>query len=492
MRTLSFSILFLSFALCNSKLEAQYTGAVPGTDQVTGTLTLQQAVAIAIKNNLSVNNSDITSQFAKIQYDQAWEYMLPTLSGNAGQQLNFGRNISSINNSYTNTQNEQGNAGLSAGVYLFRGLQYQNNLKAQRFAFAASKKDLQWQKDNITLSTLLAYLQVLSNRDQLTLAIEQSRSDSTQLVRIRAQGQEGAVNPVSNLTDLEGAYANDQVNIAGAVQSLENSKVNLFNLLNVPYNRDLQYENSVATSDIAEYQAAPDTIFRRALGFIPTIQSTELKVLQYQRALAAARGAYFPSVSLNAGVSTNWTNSPGGTSSHIDSGFYLNKNVYAANGTSQNPIYQYGYVDGPTTFPDWWNQFKNNRGEYVGISVNIPILNGFQTRNNVHQAKLNLETAQLNKANARNILQQNVENAFQNMVAAYKSYKGYIDVARSYEESFRITNIRFSEGVIASDVYIQSKTRSDQAEVNLAAAKYIYIFRTKVLDYYQGRLDLTH
>ena len=86
---------------------------------------------------------------------------------------------------------------------------------------------------------------------------------------------------------------------------------------------------------------------------------------------------------------------------------------------------------------------------------------------------------------------QNVENAFQNMVAAYKSYKGYIDAAKAYEESFRITNIRFTEGVIASDVYIQAKTRSELAEVNLSAAKYIYIFRTKVLDYYQGKLDLT-
>jgi outer membrane protein len=490
MRTLSFSILFLSFALCSSTLEAQFSGAVPGTDQVTGTLTLQQAVAMAIKNNLSVNNVDIQSQAAKINFDQAWEYMLPTLSGNVGQQLNFGRNISSINNSYTNTQNEQGSAGLNAGVVLFRGLQYQNNLKAQRYGFQASKKDLQWQKDNITLTTLNAYLQLLSNRDQLTLAIDQSRSDSVQLMRLRALGREGALSPASNLTDLEGAYANDQVNIAGATQALENSKVNLFNILNIPYNRDLQYENSVVASDIAEYQAAPDTIFRRALGFIPIIQSTELKEMQYRRALAAARGAYFPSISLNGGISTNWTNSPGGTFTPTDSG-YVKSQTFAVDNAGSQPIYQYGYTKGNTTYPDWWNQFKNNRGEYIGISVNIPILNGFQTRNNVRQARLNLETAQLNKANARNIIQQNVENAFQNMVAAYKSYKGYIDAAKAYEESFRITNIRFTEGVIASDVYIQAKTRSDLAEVNLSAAKYIYIFRTKVLDYYQGKLDLT-
>ena len=490
MRTLSFLFLFLSFALCSSTLEAQYSGAVPGTYQLGSTITLQQAVDIAIKNNLTVNNSDISSQSFKIQYDQSWEYMLPTLSGSVGQNLNFGRSISNINNSYTTTQNESGNAGLNAGLTIFRGLQYQNGLKAARYANAASKKDLQWQKDNVTLNVLLAYLLVLSNRDQLTLAIEQSRSDSIQLARLRELSTEGALNPISNLTDLQGQYAGDQIGITSAIQALENSKVSLFNLLNIPYNRDVQYQNSVTTTDISEYGAAPDTIFRQALAFIPTIESARLKVLQYQRALAQARGGYFPTISLSAGISTSWTNSPSPTTQNAyDSTFQLINGLYNSNKTNAN-LYQYGDYKYNSTYPDWWSQFKNNRGEFVGLSVSIPILNGFQVRNNVRQAKLNLETAQINNANARNLLQQQVENAFQNMIAAYKSYKGYMDQAKAYEESFRITNIRFTEGVITADVYILAKTRSDQAEVNLSAARYIYIFRTKVLDYYQGRLNL--
>ncbi len=490
MRYLSFALL-LSFALCTGKLEAQFAN-VPGNDQISGTLTLQQAVEIALKNNLSVNSSDISSQGFKIQFDQSWEYMLPTISASGGQSINFGRSISSANNQYSSNQFESGNAGLNAGLTLFRGLQYQNGRKAARYAYNASRQDLQTQKDNITLNVLLAYLLVLSNRDQLTLAIEQSRSDSIQLQRVKAQNAEGNLIPLSGLTDLQGQYASDQINIVSNINALENSKVSLFALLNVPYNRDVQYQNTVTTTDISEYQSGSDSIFRKAITIIPGIESARLKVSQYERLLAQARGAYFPTISLNAGVSPNWTNNPTPSSSTPTDSSFQKVALYDAS-PSHNNLNYYGtqYTKFANTYPSWGDQFKNNRGENVGISVNIPILNGLQIRNNVRQAKLNLKTAQLNNANIRNVLQQQVENAFQNMIAAYKNYKFYIDQAKAYEESFRITNIRFTEGVITSDVYIQAKARSDIAEVNLAAAKYIYIYRTKVLDYYQGRLQLT-
>lgn len=490
MRYLSLSLLLLSFALCTGTLEAQYADkSIPGNDQVSGTLTLQQAIDIAMKNNLSVNNANLNSQGYKIQYDQSWEYMLPTLNASGGQSLNFGRSISTSNNQYVNVQYEQGNASLSSGLTLFRGLQLQNGRKAARYAYDASKMDLQWQKDNIALNVLLAYLTVLSNRDQLTLAIEQSRSDSAQLERVKIQAAAGNLNPLSGLTDLQGAYAGDQVNIASNVNALENSKVSLFALMNIPYNRDVDYQNTITATDVAEYNSGSDSIFRKALSFIPAVQSTQLKVLQYQRALAQARGAYYPTISLNASIGTNWTNVPSGTFHPTDSG-YVKSGSLSVDAAGNQPIYQYGYTAGSYTYPKWWDQFKNNRGENIGISVSIPILNGFQVRNNVRNAKLNVEQAQLNNANIRNQLQQNVETQYQNMILAYKSYKFYMDQAKAFEESFRITNIRFTEGVVTSDVYLQAKIRSDQAEVNLALSRYIFIYRTKVLDYYQGKLKL--
>ncbi len=491
MRHLSFCFLLLSLSLCTVRLTAQVNNLPPNSngaapDVVGGTLTLPQAVDIALKNNLLVNQADLNSQSYKVSFDQSWEYMLPTLSASGGQQINFGRTISSVNNTYSTTQFSGGSLGANAGLVLFHGLEYQNGIKQYRYAYDASKMDLQAQKDNITLNVLLAYLLVLSNRDQLTLAIEQARVDSITLERLNAQNREGALAPVSNLTDLQGQYAGDQVNIATAVNTLESSKVALFALLNVSYKRDVEYQNTVTATDISEYQASSDSIFQHAMQIIPTIKSAQLKVYEYQKALLVAKGAYYPTLSLGAGISTNWTNTPNPSSSVItDSSLVASTTQFVSNGGT--PVYTKQY-NGYNIYPKFGDQFKNNRGENIGLSLSIPILNGFQARNQVRQSKITLHNYQLMNTNARYALQQNVELAFQNMIAAYKQYKGYAAQAAAYEESFRITNIRFTEGVIASDVYILAKGHSDIAETNLAAAKYIYIFRTKVLDYYQGKL----
>jgi outer membrane protein len=295
---------------------------------------------------------------------------------------------------------------------------------------------------------------------------------------------------MSNLSDLQGRYAGDQVNIAMQINTLEANKVALFALLNVPYNRGVEYQNSITATDVNDYQANSDSIFQHALGIIPSIRSAQLKVQEYQRLLGYYRGAYYPTVSFGAGVSTNWTNSPA-ASSFVTTGAptYSPETGLYSDANGNNPVYQQN-ATGYNVFPKWSDQFKNNRSEYIGVSVSIPILNGFQARNNVRQAKLNLKNFELQNTNARYYLQQQVELAFQNMIAAFKSYKFYAQQAVAYKESFRITNIRFAEGVIASDAYILAKGNSDAAEVNLAAAKYAYIFRTKVLDYYQGKLTI--
>jgi outer membrane protein len=486
--------LFLSFFLSTARLVAQNNESIRATqnasspDVIGSTLALPQAVAIAIKNNLVVNQADLNSQSYKISFDQSWEYMLPTLSASGGQQINFGRTISSVNNQYITSEYSSGSLSANAGLVIFHGLQYQNGVKQYRYAWDASKMDLQNQKDNITLNVLLAYLQVLSSTDQLNLAREQATVDSVTLVRLNEQNKEGALNPVSTLTDLQGQYAGDQATIAAAVNTLEQNKVLLFGVLNVPYNRDVAYQNSVTATDISEYQASSDSIFQHALQILPSIKSAQLKVYEYQKALAAARGGYWPTVSFGAGVNTNWTNSPQGTFVQTGTQYDASQTQFLdPNGAT--PIYNKEAL-GYTVSPKFGDQFKNNRGENIGLSVSIPILNGFQIRNNVRNAKLNLKNYEILNTNARYVLQQNVEAASQNMIAAYKQYKLYKEQTVAFEESFRITNIRFTEGVIASDAYILAKGRNDQAEINLALAKYTYIFRTKVLDYYQGRLNL--
>jgi outer membrane protein len=450
-------LLFSSFA----NLQAQTATGAPdptGATNIGGTLSLKQAVDIAIKNNLLVNQADLQSQSYRVAFDQSWEYMLPTLGISGSQGINFGRSLNTTNYTYVNAQTGTGNYNLNANLPIFQGLQLQNGIKQTRYNYEASQLDLRYQKDNITLNVLLAYLSILSNRDQLATIREQQNADTVQLHRLENQNREGALVVLSNLTDLQGQVAQDMINIATAVNNLESAKVNLFQLMNIPYKRDLQFENSVNTADIADYQASADSIYQTALQTIPNIQSAALKVMGFEKALSVARGAYWPTLSFGGNVNS-----------------YFNGAATAPATTNKIP---------------WGTQFKDNRSEYIGLNLSVPILNGFRVRNNVRNAKINLQNSRLLSNNTRLLLQQSVELAFQNMIAAYKQYKFYNDQAVAYAESFRITNIRFTEGVITADVYVLAKARTDQAATSLAAAKYAYIFRTKVLDYYQGRLAI--
>lgn len=452
------------------------------------TLSLSQAVNIAIKNNLAVNQADLQMQSGKISLNQAWDNMLPTINGSASQNRGIGRSLNTYSYTYTNATINSGNYGVSANLPLFSGLTLQNAIRQYGFAYDASKMDLQQQKENITLNVLLAYLQVLSSQDQLNIAKEQAVIDAKQVDRLDAQNKEGALLLLSNLTDLRGQYSGDEVNIASAINTLEAAKVNLFQLLNIPYKKDVEYDRGAFSLQLNDQQLNSDSIYQIALHTLPSIKSTDLKVKSFEKALAVARGQYFPTLSFGVGINTNYTegatqNDPTNISDNPT------KN-YVTVGGSKYTVIAGQQQNFNTRTLSWGDQFKDNKYTNLGLTLSVPILNNLRVRNNVKNAKLNLKNAEYNANSTRLVLQQNVELAYQNMIAAYKQYKSYIDQVAAYGESFRTTEIRFNEGVVNSDVYVIAKNNIDRANTNLSQAKYIYILRTKVLEYYQGRLTL--
>jgi outer membrane protein len=449
-------------------------------------LSLPQAVKIAIKNNLLVNQADLQMQSGKINLNQAWDNMLPTINGSATQTRGIGRSLNTYTYTYTNATINSGTYGVNASLPLFSGLTIQNGIRQYGYAYDASKMDLQQQKDNITLSVLLAYLQVLSSQDQLNIAKEQAVIDAKQVDRLDLQNREGALLLLSNLTDLRGQYAGDEVNIAAAVNTLETAKVNLFQLLNIPYKSDVEYDRGAFTLQLNDHQESSDSIYQTALRTLPSVKSSDLKVKANQKALAVARGQYFPTLSFGVGLNTNYTQ--GATENDPTTISDNPTNNYVNIGGSKYTVIAAQQQNFNTKVLNWGDQFKDNKYTSLGLTLNIPILNNLRVRNNVKNARLNLKNAEYNANNTRLALQQSVEMAYQNMIAAYKQYKSYIDQAAAYAESFRTTEIRFNEGVINSDVYVIAKNNIDRANTNLSQAKYVYILRTKVLEYYQGRL----
>ena len=199
-----------------------------------------------------------------------------------------------------------------------------------------------------------------------------------------------------------------------------------------------------------------------------------------------ARGYYYPSISAYAGIGSNYSSVATGqvpTNTFNDT----SKNSYVTvSGADHYIISNLQNYNFPKI--NFGDQFKNNRFEQIGIQINIPILNYLNARNNVKLAKINLKNAQVTAKSARHDLQQQVELAYQNMINAYESYKSYREQVAAYTESFRGVEIRFNAGAVTSVDYLVAKNNSDRANTNLTEARYAYIFRTKILDYYLGRL----
>ena len=469
-----FSVIFILCVLYNTVLSQ----ATPGK-----MLTLQQCVEAGIENNLQVQQSGLQMQADEINWKQAKLNLLPDLNGFANHGANQGRSIDPFTNSYINQQVNYANYGLSSGVTLFNGFFLQNTIKQNKLAFEASKMDWQQQKDFITMSVILAYLQVLNNEDILEQIKNQTTLSQKQVERLDILNKEGAISP-SDLYDLKGQYASDQLSIINAQNNLESSKLSLCQLMNIPYDKNMGLEKIDVNSVPLKYENDPAGIYQTALTQFPLIKTAELRTLSAEKGVLVARGALFPTLSLNGSINTNYSNAA--TSSTFLNTTDVVSNDYVVVNGSPSPVIK-KQNNFSTDKIDYTDQIKNNRFSSVSLNLRIPIFNSWQARNRIKLAKINLKNFEQIEKTTKTELQQNIEQAYINMTSAYDRFKTTMEQVAAFQESFRAAEIRFNEGVGNSIDYLTVKNNLDRASINMIIAKYDYVLRIKILDYYQGR-----
>jgi len=446
-------------------------------------LTLQQCIEMGIVNNLDVLQSDLQAQADEIRWKQAKLNRLPDLNASAGYQFNAGRSIDQFTNSYINENNQYSSYSLGSGVTVFNGFSMQNLVKQNKFTYEASKMTLQQRKDNLTLSIILAYLQVLNNEDQLVQTRNQMELTRQQLDRLETLNREGAIRP-SDLSDVKGQYAGDQVSIINAQTAVETAKINLCEFMNVPYDKNMAVERLDVTSFTAMYADTPDKIYETAMQQFAQIKAVNYSTQSAEKAVKVAKGGLFPILDLNAGIRTNYSNTAT-TPIFLNSADVASSDYVKVNSTTQLPVYktQNYYLDEKISYLD---QLNNNRSSGISFDMRIPIFNSFQQRNRIKFAKIDLKNNVLIEKTAKTQLQRSVEQAYINMTAAFDRHKILLEQVDALAESFRAAEIRFNSGVGNSYDYLLVKNSLDRATINLINAKYDYVLRTKVLDFYKG------
>ncbi len=454
-----------------------------GQDSSGQTYTLRQCIETAINNNADVKNADFAAQSNKVNLQLARGSALPFASGSISNGIAQGRSINSYTNTYINQQNTYANYSLSASINVWTGSTVTNNIRANDLNFKASEMDLQQAKDNLTINVILDYLQVLSNEELIDEAIKQTDVTGKQVERLNLQNNEGAIAPAT-LYDLKGQLAAEQLNVVNAKSALETSKVALVQLMNVPYQESLALQHIDVDSSLVIYDATTAQVYQQALQNLSLVKAADLRKQSAEKALKSAKGALFPTFSLNGGLGTNFSSAA--TTSQLLNTTDVQTNSYVLYNTEQLPLYVQQQNYSTDKIP-YFSQWKNNLNSSFSIGIQVPILNGLYTQSRIRQAKITQQHNAFIAKLTRTQLQQNIEQAYINMKAAFNRYQTLIEQVEDFSLSFHAANIKFNEGVLTSVDYMVAKNNVDMAQINLISAKYDYVLRTKILDYYQGK-----
>jgi outer membrane protein len=415
------------------------------------TLTLQQAIDTAVANNIPVKQFELLIEEANVGWNQSKLNRLPDLNATVNHGINQGRSIDPFTNSPVTQQINFAGYNIGSGVLLFNGLNLNNQVKQNAFAYQASKTEWQQQKDNLTLNVILAYLQVLNNEDIVSSSSAQAELTKKQLERLQILDQQGATNPFL-VSDLKGQYMNDQLGIINAQNALETSKLNLAQLMNIPYSKSMRLERINVNAMLSAYGQDVKTIYENSLQQFALVKSVDLRKQTARYALKATRGELFPSLFLNGNYGTNYSS------------------------VAQNANGKIPYRD----------QLSNNVSSAYSLGLRIPIFNSLTTRNRIKIADIRYRNAILTEENTKQILRQQIEQAHLSMTNAFERYNILLQQVEAYAQSFKAAEVRFNSGVGTSDNYLLAKNNLDRANLNLISAQYDFVLRKKVLDFYQN------
>ncbi len=443
-------------------------------------LSLEECVRIAIDSNITYKRSQLQSETEELNFRGTKSQVLPTINGNYSYAVNKGRSIDPYTNDVIDQQFSYSNAGLRLNAQIFNGFELRNSIQRDRFNMEAAKAEKEAAKQQLILEVTLAYFQVLNSKDLLELARIRLEATENQKNRIASLAAEGAGNP-ADFTDIKGQFSNDESAVIAAENQLKQAKLDLAQLLNTK--SEIQVEELQLQPELKPYQFSAEEVYSESLENLEVFNGQRLRLRAAEENIAVARSLFSPEVSLFAQMNTNYSSlasllNETGTQL-VETGQFINVN--GINYAVQSNETQFSQQDIP-----YFDQLNNNLSSVAGISINIPIFNGFRAKREVSLRKIQQEDARLALENTKNQYLQAIKQAYNDMQAAYKNYSLLQDQVTAYEESYRVNEIRFQNGVSNLVAYIISKNNLDRARVNLANTKYEFLIRKKILDYYRG------
>ena len=425
--------------------------------------TLEQCIRYACDNNIQLKQQELLVNQDENNLLQSKLGLLPNI--NASGNFNSSKGKVLDQNTFTIVDGATVNSltgSIGSSVTLFKGLQQKNTIDRNQFSLFASIQNVEKLKNDLSLNIALYYLQIIHAQEQLAVAENQLQLTHLQVERTSALVEAGSV-PEGDLFEIQSQAAREELQVVTARNTLELARLNLAQLLDLETKTNFQVVvPDFSNLGVSEATHSIEEVFANAETIMPQVKAAEYNLKASEKQLSINKGYRSPTLSFSVGSGSRYSSA---SSKAMKDG---EGNVY--------------FVDYP-----FREQVKDNINSYLGVGLNIPIFNGWQVQTGVNNARLNVQNYQYQLQLTKNTLYKEIQQAHADAVAALKQYMAATKAVASMEEAFRYTSQRYEVGLMNFVDYSTAKTRLTAAQSDLLQAKFEYIFKTKVLDFYNGR-----
>lgn len=466
---------------------AGFTGLAQQTDSVAGKRwTLRECVDYALANNLQVRRSELSLELSSIDKRQAKLALLPSANAFGSYGYNWGRGIDPVTNQFISSQrNGYTSVGASGDLNIFNGFRLQNTIRQTSTEFEASQEDLSKTRNDVTLNVVSLFVNVVFNKELLQNARLQLSSSQQQLERTSKLVAAGSL-PKSDELNLQAQVSTNELNVINQENALNLSTLQLQQALQIPATDNFDVEIPEITTEDLVLEQTRDEIFQIAKGTMPEMRSAQLRIESAGYGVKASRGNLYPRLSLSGSINSNYSSASAtrfvqdGNFQTVETGLF----IQGPDGTV--PVYTLEPMGSFREIYGFSDQLKDNLYKSVSLTLSIPIFNNFNARANLQRSMISHEQARINAREAENTLRQSVETSYNNAIAAAKSYNATLRQVDAREEAFRMAKQRYDIGAANYVEYQLAENDLFQSRSDLSRAKYEFIFRKKVLDFYLG------
>ncbi len=423
--------------------------------------TLRECIEYALENNLQVQKSDLNAKVSKVDLLQSKLDFLPSLNGNSSYTYNWGLAVDNTSLT-TSSKDEQAFFSASANLTLFNGLQKVNTLKKAQLDYLSNKYDSDKIRDDIALQVAISYLNVLFNTELVEKNKVQLDVTHIQIFNTEKLVSAGTV-PKGDLLEILSQKATEEVTLINSENLLALAYLDLIQLLELDGGTDFEIEQPSLNVGSLNSNNSISGIYDAALEHLPQIKSAELKLSSAMRGISIAKGGRSPILTANGGWNTYY-------STQVKDRYF-------------DPVTETVIVGDIIPFS---NQFGDHQNWSLRLNLSIPIFNSYQVSSNISRSKILAESANLDLEQEKNNIRKNIEQAYTDAIASYKTYNANIKAVDAAKEAFKYMEQKFNVGLENSLNYNIAKVNLQKAESDLISAKYDYIFKTKILDFYQG------